>query len=94
MTSMELLNSLNSIRDRYILEAKDIGNKGKSRNILPSSGPAAEPLPFSAEKTSRRYQTKDSTKRKKNGLKRLLVLSHLPEEGQLLGGGQIILKLS
>lgn len=75
MTSMELLNSLNSIRDRYILEAKDIGNKGKSRNTLPSSGPAAEPLPFSAEKTSRRYQAKDSTKRKKNGLKRLLVLS-------------------
>lgn len=75
MTSMELLNSLNSIRDRYILEAKDIGNKGKSRNTLPSSGPAAEPLPFSTEKTSRRYQAKNSTKQEKNGLKRLLVLS-------------------
>lgn len=76
MTPVELLNSLNFIRDCYILEAKDIGNNKKSKNTLPSNGdPTSEPLQFSPEKASRRYQAKESTKRKKNGLKRLLVLS-------------------
>lgn len=76
MTSIELLTILNSIRDSYILEARAMGNKKKPKMIPPDSGsPAEKPLPFSSEKVPGRYQAKEPRKRKKNGLKRFLVVS-------------------
>ena len=76
MTSMELLTILNSIRDSYILEARNIGSPQKPKMPAPGGGNAGEkPLLFSSEKTPGRYQAKESRKRKKNGLKRFLVLS-------------------
>ena len=92
MTSIELLTIQNSIRDSYILEARAMGNKKKPKMIPPDSGsPAEKPLPFSSEKVPGRYQAKEPRKRKKNGLKRFLVVS--AAAGILLaalaGGGTI-----
>ena len=76
MTSMELLNILNAIRDSYILEARAMGSKKKTKMVPPGSGsPAEKTLPLPSEKSLGRYQAKEPRKRKKNGLKRLLVLS-------------------
>lgn len=76
MTSMELLNILNAIRDSYILEARAMGNKKKPKMVPPDSGsPAEKPLPVPSEKSLGRYQAKEPRKRKKNGMKNFLVLS-------------------
>ena len=76
MTSIELLTILNSIRDCYILEARNIGSPQKPKMPAPGGGNSGEtPLPIPSEKALGRYQAKESRKRKKNGLKRLLVLS-------------------
>ena len=76
MTSIELLTILNSIRDSYILEARAMEKKQKLKmNPSGSGSPAEKPLPVPSEKALGRYQAKESRKRKKNGLKRFLVLS-------------------
>ena len=76
MTSMELLNILNAIRDSYILEARAMGSKKKPKMMPPGSGsPAEKPLPVPSEKAPGRYQAKEPRKRKKDGMKNFLVLS-------------------
>ena len=76
MTSIELLTILNSIRDSYILEARAMEKKQKPKmNPSGSGSPTEKPLPVPSENTLGRYQAKESRMRKKNGLKRFLVLS-------------------
>ena len=76
MTSQELLNILNAIRDSYILEARAMGNKQKPKISPPGNGsPVEKPLPVPSEEALGRYQAKEPRKRKKNGMKNFLVLS-------------------
>ena len=76
MTSIELLTILNSIRDSYILEARNIGTSQKPKISAPGGGnPGETPLLFSSEKTPGSYQAQKPRKRKNNGLKGFLVLS-------------------
>ena len=76
MTSMELMEILNFIRDKYILEATDFGQK-KETNITGSSGshPPAESLPFSPRKEPHHYQSRENGKRKKKKWGKFFILS-------------------
>ena len=76
MTSMELMEILNFIRDKYILEATDFGQK-KETNKTGSSGshPPAKSLPFSPRKEPHHYQSRENGKRKKKKWGKFFILS-------------------
>ena len=76
MTSMELIEILNSIRGKYILDAKDFGQKKDMKKTGSyGSHPVAEPLPFSSGERQHRFQSRESRKQKKKGRKKFFILS-------------------
>ncbi len=76
MTSMELIEILNSIRDNYILEANEFGQKKERKKPGSSvSHPAGEPLSFPSRKEPHHYQAVEIGKRKKKNWKKYFILS-------------------
>lgn len=76
MTTTDFLEVFGSIRDSYILEAKNPGHIRRQRksDAVQTKEPA-QPLPFENAEEQYPYQTRKNEKRKKKGFKKFLILS-------------------